>query len=187
MEKIQFISDAKSIDAIFDILNLSRIWSYLNFALLQYLVELYGDDDLLQRMSKYTASVESFRKRTTLQVFWKASPPMRKYPEIPSELRESLKQISFKHTNLDATTYLDAIESFRKDLAWKYSFPDFVVILKEIKKGCVATVWLVPPSLAAKLADEIKEGNVSFLQQYDVLELKIQESVVYHSGRCFSW
>ena len=86
---------------------------------------------------------------------------------------------SFKHTNLDA------IESFRKDLAGKYSFPDFIIFLKEIKKGCVATVRLVPPSLAAKLEDEIKRGNVSFLEQHNVLELKIQESVVYYASKYF--
>ena len=182
MNKLQPIYDAKNIDTIFGILNLS-IWSYLNFGLLQHLVEVYGDDKLLQRMLKYTSSVESFRKETTLKVFWKASPAMRKYPEIPTELRESLKQISFKHNNLDATTYLDAIESYRKEIAWQYSFPDFIIILKDIEKGCVATIWLVPPSLAAKLEDETKRGNVSFLEQHNILELKIEESTVYRSGR----
>ena len=133
---LQPIYDAKSIDTIFGILNLS-VWSYLSFGLLQHLVEVYGDDEMQQRMSNYTSSVESFRKETTLQVFWEASPPMRKCPEIPAELRDSLKQISLKHTSLDASTFLDAVESFRKDLAWKYSFPEFIIILKEIKNGCV--------------------------------------------------
>ena len=52
---------------------------------------------------------------------------------------------------------------------------------------CVATVWLVPPSLAAKLEDEIKRGNISFLEQHNVLELKIEESIVHSSGRYFCY
>ena len=182
-EKLEFIYNAKSIGAIFGILNLS-IWSYLNFGLLQHIVKVYGDDELQQRMLKYTTSVEAFRKQTTLEVFWKASPATRKCPKIPTELRESLTQISSKHGNLDpTTTTLNDIEIHRQDLAQEYSFPDFTIILEDIEKGCVATIWLVPPSLAAKLANEIQRGNVTFLEQHNILELKIQESTVYCPGR----
>ena len=183
MEKRDFICDAKSIDAIFFIFNLS-IWSYLSFGLLQHIVKVYGDDKLQQRMLKYTTSVEAFRKQTTLKVFWEASPAPGKCPEIPTNFRESLKPITFKHGNLDPTaTTLNDIERYRQDLAREYSFPDFIIILADIEKGCVATTWLVPPSLAAKLADEIKRGNVSFLEQHSILDLIIQDSTVYHSGR----
>ena len=184
MEKLRFISDAKSIDAIFDILNLSRIWSYLNSSLLGHLVEVYGDEKLQQRMLKYTTSVEAFQKETTLKVFWKATPPTKKCPEIPSELRESLTQITVKHGNLNPTTAtLNDIERYRQDLAQEYSFPEFTIILAGIAKGSIVTTWLVPPSLATKLADHIKKGNVTFLRHHSVLELKIKESTVYLSGR----
>ena len=182
-KKLQCIYDAKSIDTIFGIFNLS-IWSFLNFGLLQHIVEVYGDDALQQRMLDYTTSVEAFRKQTTLEVFWKASPAMRKCPEIPTELRESLTQIIFKHGNLDpTTTTLNDIEQHRKDLAQEYSFPDFTIILADIKKGSIATIWLVPLSLAARLVDKTRKGNASFLEQHNILELKIQESTVYRSGR----
>ena len=182
MKKLQVICDAKSIDAIFCIFNLS-IWSYLNFGLLQHIVKVYGDDELRQRMEMYTTSVESFQKQTTLEEFWRAQPAARECPKIPIELRESLKWITFKHGNLDSTTSLAEIEKHRKNLARRYSFPDFIIILADIEKGCITTTWLIPPSLAAKLADEINEGNVSFLEQHNILELTIQESTVYRSGR----
>ena len=182
-ENVGIIYAAKSIDEIFGICNLS-LWSYLSYGLLQHLVKVYGDDKLQQRMLKYTTTVEAFRKQTTLKVFWKASPAAGKCPKILTNFRESLKPIAFKHSKLDpTTTTLNDIERYRQDLAWEYSFPDFIIILADIEKGCVATTWLVPPSLAAKLADEIKRGNVSFLEQHNILELKIQDSTVYHSGR----
>ena len=184
MEKLRFISDAKSIDAIFDILNLSRLWSYLNSSLLGYLVEVYGDDELQQRMLKYTTSVEAFQKETTLRVFWKATPATKKCPEIPSELRESLVQITVKHGNLDPTTAtLNDIERYRQDLAQEYSFPEFTIILAGIVKGSIVTTWLVPPFLATKMADDVKKGNITFLRHHSVLELTIGESTVYRSGR----
>ena len=182
-KKLRFIYDAESIDEIFGIFNLYRLWNYLNFGLIQHLVEVYGDDELQQRMLKYTTSVELFRKQTTLKVFWKASPATRTCPEIPTKFRESLKHITFKHGNLDADINLDDIERYRQELAEQYSFPEFTIILADIEKGCVTTIWLVPSSLAAKLADETKRGNVSFLEQHSILELKIKDSIVYHSGR----
>ena len=184
LQKIPFISNAKSIDEIFDILNLSGVWSYLNFGLLQHLVEVYGDDELRQRMLKYTTSVDDFRKQTTLKVFWKASPATKNCPEIPIKLRESLSQITIEHGKLDpATTTLNDIDRYRQDLAQKYSFPEFTIILKDIAKGSIVTTWLVPPSLATKLADDMKKGNIRFLWQHNVLELTIQGSTVYRSGR----
>ena len=183
MKKLRLMYTADSIEEIFGIFNIQCVWEYLNFGLLQHLVEIYGDDTLQHRMLEYTASVEDFREKTTLEVFWKASPPKGKGPEIPTSLREGLKQITFKHGNLDTTTTLSDIERYRQNLAQEYSFPNFTIILADIEKGCVATIWLVPPSLAAKLADEIKGGNVGFLERHNILELKIQESTVYHSGR----
>ena len=183
MKRLGFIYDAKSVDQIFGIFSLSRTWNYLNFGLLQHLVEAYGDDELQQRMLKYTTSVELFRRKTTLKVFWKASPTKGMCPEIPTNFRESLKHITFKHGNLHDSTNLEDIERHRQDLAEQYSFPEFTIILADIEKGCVATTWIVPSSLAVKLADETKRGNISFLEKHNVLELTIQESTVYHSGR----
>ena len=184
MEKIHLISNAKSIDEIFDIINLSGIWSYLNSSLLGHLVEVYGDDELQQRMLKYTTSVEAFQKETTLKVFWKATPATRKCPEIPSELRERLTRMTVKHDNLDPTTAtLKDIAIYRQDLAQEYSFPEFTIILADIAKGSIVTTWLVPQSLATKLADDVKRGNITFLRHHSVLELKIGESTVYRSGR----
>ena len=178
MKKLPFIYEAKSIDEIFGYLHF--IWSYFNFGLLQHLVKVYGDDKLQQSMLKYTTSVESFRKQTTLEVFWKACPVAKKCLEMPTELRKKLKQIVFKHGNLKN---LDDIERHRQELAQEYSFPDFTIILADIKKGSVATIWLAPPSLAAKLVNETKSGNVDFLKRHNILELKIQESIIYQSGR----
>ena len=182
-KKLRFIYDAESIDEIFGIFNLYRLWNYLNFGLLQHLVEVYGDDELQQRILKYTTSVELFRKQTTLKVFWKASPATGMCPEIPTKFRESLKRITFKHGNLHADANLEDIQKYRQDFAKQYSFPELTIILADIEKGCVATIWLVPSSLATKLADESKRGNVSFLKRHSILELKIQDSTVYHSGR----
>ena len=180
-EILPCIYNAKSIGEIFGFFNLYYIWNYLNYGLLQHIVEVYGDDKLHQKMEKYITLVDSFRRETTLDVFWKAQPASKKGSEIPSALQESLKQVIFKHNNLDGTASLQDIEQFRQNLALHVSLPDLTIILKDIKGGSVATVWLVPPSVADRLADEVQKGNIDFLEQHNILELEIQDSTVYRS------
>ena len=182
-EILPCIYNAKSIGEIFGFFNLYDIWNYLNYGLLQHIMEVYGDDKLHQKMEKYIALVDSFRKKTTLEVFWEAHPASKSCPEIPSTLRESLKRVTFKHGNLDGTASLDDIERHRQNLARHVSLPDLTIILEDIKGGSVATVWLVPPSVADRLADEVQKGNVDFLEQHNILELEIQDSTVYRSKR----
>ena len=159
--------NAKSIGEIFGFFNLCGIWNYLNYGLLQHIVEVYGDDKLHQRMEKYITLVDSFRRETTLDVFWKAQPASKKGSKIPSALQESLKQVIFKHDNLvDGTASLQDIEQFRQNLAFHVSLPDLTIILKDIKGGSVATVWLDTPSVADRLVDEVQKGNVDFLEQH---------------------
>ena len=179
-ETLPYIYNAKSIGEIFGFLNL-RVWNFLNYGLLQHIVEVYGDDKLHQKMEKYIALVDSFRKKTTLEVFWEAHPASKSCPEIPSTLRESLKRVTFKHGNLDGTASLQDIEQFRQNLALHVSLPDLTIILEDIRGWSVATVWLVPPSVADRLADEVQKGNIDFLEQHNILELEIQDSTVYRS------
>ena len=136
------IYDAKNINEIFGFFDSSGTWSYLKFGLLEHLVEIYGDDELQQRMLQYTTAVEDFQKETTLKVFWKASPTISQCPEIPSKLRASLSQVTGILN--PATDTLNDIARLHKALASEYSFPDFIIILKDIAKW--STNWLVPPS-----------------------------------------
>ena len=180
-EILPYIYNAKSIGEIFGFFNLYDIWNFLNYGLLQHIVKVYGDDKLHQKVEKYVALVDSFRKQTTLEVFWEAYPASKSCPEIPSTLRESLKRVTFKHGNLDVTASLDDIERHRQNLACHVSLPDLTIILEDIKGGSVAIVWLVPPSVADRLEDEVQRGNVDFLEQHNILELEIQGSTVYRS------
>ena len=178
-ENLPYISNATSVEEIFLVFNLG-VWNYLNYGLLQYLVEEYGDSEMKKMMQEYATSVEVFRKETSLKVFWEAS-PNGDCPDVPSNLRRDLLKITFKHGNLNPTTTLEEIEQFRQDLTHKFTLPEFVMILAHIEKGCVTTIWFIPPSVAAILRDE--EQRTEFLEQHHIQELTIEDSTIYHSGK----
>ena len=178
-ENLPYIYNATSIEEIFGVFNLG-VWNYLNYGLLQHLVEVYGDSEMKDMMREYATSVEVFRKETPLKVFWEAS-PNGDCPNVSSNLRRDLLKITFKHGNLNPTTTLEEIEQFRQVLTHKFTLPEFVMILAHIEKGCVATIWFVPPSVAAILKDE--NQRTEFFEHHHILEMKIEDSTIYCSGK----
>ena len=59
------ILNASSVDEVFMILD--DYWDYTNYALLQYLVQTFGENTLKREMSEYVAALEHFEKKTTIQ------------------------------------------------------------------------------------------------------------------------
>ena len=171
------IYQAKSVEEVFGWLNLG-VWGYLNFGLLQYIVEVYEEDELIQSMEEYVAAVGAFRKETVLHDFMEAQPKGERL-EIPSDLERDLKKVMFEHRDLTPTSTLEKVEIYRQDLARLYSLPDFVFILAKIEPGSVTTVWLVAPSIA----NTLKHGRMTtFLQQHSIHEMKIDGTTIYRSG-----
>ena len=61
----QRIMQASSVDEIFEILD--DFWDYTDYALLQHLVERFGEEPLKKEMREYVAALEQFEKGTTIQ------------------------------------------------------------------------------------------------------------------------
>ena len=170
---------AETIDEIFGLFNL-QVWNFLNYGLLQHLVDVYGEDETEETMKEYASSVEAFRKETSLKAFREAY-PAGMCPTLPPDLEQKLRKVTFKHGNLSDATSLDAIENFRQELCREFSLPDLIVFLANIKKGSVTTVWFVPPAVTTILSNEMLRGNFQFLQQLCILELRI-EKTIYNAG-----
>ena len=170
---------AETIEAIFGCLNL--LWNYLNFGLLQHIIKVYGDGELKQQMEEYTTAVEIFREETPLHLFLSVQ-PKRRHLEVPGSLRSNLKEVMFKHNNFTFDSLLSEVESYRQKLACEFSLPDFAIILEQIERGSVSTVWLVPPSVSAKMKEHVQRKHFAFLQEHKIIQMKIDGTIVYPSG-----
>ena len=166
-ENIPVFTSAKSIDELFYHFNL--YWDYLNYTLLQHIVEMYGDEETKGMMQEYVADVTAFRKETLLYVFWKVCPP--KYMGTPS----GLKALLSTHKQFAPHSTLEEVEKFRCEFAENYSLPKFVLILRQIEKGSVIITWFLPAMF--KLHERVKGGG-AFLEKHhiDSLRWKIEPS-----------
>ena len=175
------INQAETIEAIFGYLNL--LWNYLDFGLLQHVIQVYGDEELKKKMEEYNTAVKIFRDETPLDLFLRAQ-PKRQYREVPDGLKCNLKKVMFKHNNFTLNSFLSEVESYRQQLACEFSLPVFAVILEQIETGSVSTVWLVPPSVAAKMKEQMQSKHVDFLQKHNIIQMTIDGTIVYPSGEC---
>ena len=168
---------AETVNEIFGLLNL-RIWNYLNYHLLQHILHVYGDEEIKKVMRVYATAVEEFKSETTLRVFLNIQ-SIKRCPNIPSNFRQDLKEIMFEHPALTVDSSLADIDKFRHEFTDEYSLLDFGVILAEIKTGCIVTMWLVPPAVATIIMESVQQGNIDFLLNHEITELKIDGLTIY--------
>ena len=61
------IKEAESTDEVMYVVG--EHYDYLHYTLLKYVIGLYGNDDLKEKMEKYEEKMKVFRKETRLQIF----------------------------------------------------------------------------------------------------------------------
>ena len=179
-EHLSELSKAHDVKEIFLRLNL-RVWSYINYHLLQHILHVYGDDQTNRTMQHYVTTVEEFKATTTLHMFWSVQ-PKKKCPVIQDTLKQQLREVIFTHHKLTLHSTLADVESFRRDLAQHYSLPEFTTILVGIKSECVTTVWLMSPSAVTVMEERIRGGDTRFLLKHEITKMKIDGRTVYYAG-----
>ena len=131
------LSKHTTFDEIFYSFNL--YWDYLNYNLLEVIIENHGRPILQKKMRQFTIDVESFRKSTTVKVFKKID----KYSVIFEP--EGFRCIVTKHDiSPDAT--LEDVHNLRLRLAREVQFHEFALSMPVVMIGSIFITWLVPES-----------------------------------------
>jgi len=145
-EKEQAIESAQSIDEIFRILR--HHWNYGDYALLQRMIQEFGDEALGKEMKEYVKALEMFERKTTIQDFRLAKPGPRGAPDGFSEAELKLNIDPVKCTLYEARQLVES-------LATKLQLNQYVLFLSQIFSGSViiklafphAVLELIVPAL----------------------------------------
>ncbi len=149
----QELNNASTIDAVFGIM--SQFWSFLDYNLLEKVVNEFGDDSDKQKFADYTKALEEF-----LSV-WKVVPHKIQRSEVPT----TAVKLCFKFDS-DSLPYRDIRASIAR--IFKVHVSD--VLIQSIEKGSTKLVFLLPreavvPYLTAKkeIAEQIAALTPSVL------------------------
>ena len=170
-ENIQVFEQCSSIDAIFYHLNL--YWDFMNYGLLEHIIDRLEDDEFKQEMEKYKHELTAFRNTTTLREF--SSLMYHKSTKVPCDLRKLVT----KHDKSWMDRTLEEVEQFREKFSVKFSLSKFSLILIQIEKGSILITWWLPTVIVPHLVDQLKDPSLSshivqqLWQEYDLLGLTL--------------
>ena len=154
---------------------LTVYWDFLNYGLLQHVINKLGSEDLKHQMKDYVDELCTFKRRTRLCDFIDSWPCK---DEKPPE--EGLRKVVFK-MNLEWThCTLHDVESFKTALVHKLFLPEFDIILQKAERGCVCVTWGTSPSIATLL-----QQNLANMEK-ELKEHKIV-TVTIDGKHCYSW
>ena len=122
------ILDAQKVSKIFVILR--PYFNYMNYGLLQFMIDEFGNSSLKEEMSSYGLELETFEMETTVDDFAAATPDLFEIPEHFRSVVIKIKKDASKCTLYD-------VRKFVMSTAKKSSLSPYVLMLQRL---CVNTV-----------------------------------------------
>jgi len=163
-EHRQEIKGAKSIPEIFIIL--SAYWNYLNYEILEYIIEHYGTSDDTERLRDYDEKLHNFCKRRIFEV----PMPVR---GNGTENKSSPKQEQL-NVKLDVREDIPA-EQFNRikgNIAKILHVRPATLQICSIAKGCVQLIFLIPKFVAQELFPLSCEQTSALSKDVSVIRLE---------------
>ena len=145
-ENLSEIKESKCVEDIFLFLNL--YWNFLNYTLLEHIVNEFGNNDTKAAMVKYVSELVAFRKATKLSDFITHWPCTRRVPPDMSKLVIKMEKDWSNCT-------LEHVEQFKTTLTQELLLPSFAVLLRDAEQGCISFTWLIPSSIVKLLSKDI--------------------------------
>ena len=151
-----------------------RHGDYLNYSLVKYLIDLYGNEKLKHEIADYAIAVKTFREETQLEVFSEIC------DDQPDKINGRFSKIVTKHDKDWATATLEDVERFRIEFCRELSLYIFSLNLLRVSRGCVEITWRVPRSLVAYIQKSIKPSSLA-MKEHHVTSLTIDGFIAYDS------
>ena len=183
------IESAKSLDEIFRALSKHRLWDYLNYYLLQSIIEQFaGDDDELNSMMKQyqkdltghilTLRIQAYLDATKHPIAMNDSDNLADEVISLQQNHELFKTLKTKcEVNITNHTLSYVIDLWQS-LAKQFALPRPAMILHHIAEGCIGITWLIPANLVKHVTRMAQETTNMFAEE-NVLRVTLEEQCIY--------
>ncbi len=161
---------ADNTEQIFMYLNL--YWSFLDYSLLEHIINKFGSVQLNDDMTKYATELAVFIATTTVAQFVERWPTVCGRKTIPPHFSELTVRITLSASECT----LERLEKVRKDFCREFSLSTFALVLAEVQPGSVFVVWYVPSSIVPQLSSTLSDytGNLFCIHCISTLKLDDQ-------------
>ena len=134
---------------------LSTYWDFLNYTLIENLVEKFGDSDLIWRMQDYKKDLKEFRHKTRLCDFTEYHT---KYTEQDTE--GDLKEFVVKLKKYKDEYSLEDLEKLKEDITSKFLFPSFLMTIRKFVNNPFIITWSIPTLITTSLQRNLENMDI---------------------------
>ena len=171
-KKLTNILPPVTFESIWSILNL--YWDFLNYGLLEHIINKCGSEALKQQMQDYVDELSTFKQTTRLCDFIKSWPC-----RDDGRPEDCLRKMIVKMQKEWSQCTLQDVESFKKALVHRFFLPEFDIHLQKAERGCVCVTWLTSPSIATLLQQNLANIETEFFKKHGVDAVTIDGQDVY--------
>ena len=169
---------AQKHDSVVNIwIDLSQYLNFLNYEILQHILQKFKDDALQERMDSYIEKIKKFFKTTRLCDFLKCWPVRGKTPP-EEDLRKFLTTKTTKDWN---SCTLEDLDNVRQNLAKRLLLPSFALDPADASEGCVSMTYSIPPSLVTQLQDGIRNTPLNVFREMKIETITVDGVVCYEA------
>ena len=167
ISKYSLFEKAESIESIF--LHLNFYLSFIDFSLLEHIIEQFGSDSLKRDMSSYAEDMRQFRIKTSVSKVLNYLPRISDAPADHSRLT-----VKF---NVDVhTATLEDLDTYRKRFASDFLLSQLALSLFDLQESSLLVTWLVPAAVGAMISDQVQKKTASF---NNILKLSLEGECLY--------
>ncbi len=161
---------AESIEDIF--VHLNFYLSFIDFSLLEHIIEQFGTDSLKQNMSNYAEDMRQFKMKTPV------SEALDHLPTI-SDAPAGYSRLTVKFDFDVHTATLEDLETYRKRFASEFLLSQLALSLSGLQESSLLVTWLVPAAVGAMISDQVQKKSSSFFLSNSILKLSLEGECLY--------
>ena len=190
----KIVESAESLKELIRKISRKGLWDYLNYGLLQSIIEGFASDDgeLNEMMEHYkealTGHILTLKIQTYLEATHDEHPNATSdsemsgdeiVPSLPPLIKLKLfKKLSMKVDVHVADYTLDYVIDLWQSLRKQFKLPRPAMILDRIAEGCICITWLIPANLETHVTRMVRETSDMFAEQ-QILRVTLDEQCIY--------
>ena len=135
---------------------LSTYWDFLNYTLIDELVNKYGDNDIISRMQDYKKVLKDFRIKVRLCDFAEYDTKVNK-----QVIEEDSKELVIKLNHSWDERTLEDLEILKKNITEIFQLPSFIMTIRKVEKSSIIITWVISTLIATSLEKRLRNIDLS--------------------------
>ena len=155
------LQEVTTVTRMFEYLTIHKFISFLNYDIIECIVDKYGSDKDRNKMKEYVIKLKEFINKHKISEFAGINPAL-KVPDI-------MEKIVLK-VDIDEFQQLAKVCDLKRKIANILELKTSSLLLYDVKKGCVVVIFLIPRSVANIVFNENREFTMKQFEEFKDIE-----------------